>query len=295
VVAGDAPDCYVALGAVHGRWKPLPARFKDFIAMPKFNLYQPLHTTVIGPRDELLQVLIRTEDMHRIAEHGIVAYLRETSGRHARRTGGREGEPGGRPGELDWLQRLLDWQRDAPDPSEFLESLRDDLSDREVVLFTPKGDALTLPHGSTPVDFAYALGGDQGHRCVGTRVNGQLVPLVSTLSDGDVVEVLTATSEGTGPSRDWLGVVKTPQAQIKIRQWFTEQRRGRAIKAGRQAIGEALRETGRSLDVVLEDGSLAKLAADLRYPDLGALFEAVGETFASPAWVIQRLVERSER
>src|SRR6266540_5750473 len=155
VVAGDAPDCYVALGAVHGRWKPLPARFKDFIAMPKFNLYQSLHTTVFGPRDELVQVLIRTESMHRTAEHGIVAYLRDPGGGHAEHPGG----PGGRPGDLDWLRRLLDWQREAPDPREFLHSLRHDLTDLQVVLFTPKGDALTLPEGATPVDFAYALGG----------------------------------------------------------------------------------------------------------------------------------------
>jgi len=293
LVSGDAPDCYVALGAVHGRWKPLAARFKDFIAMPKFNLYQSLHTTVIGPGDELLQVLIRTEAMHRTAERGIVAFLRDTDGRRARRPGGRGGEPAGRPDDLDWLRRLLDWQREAPDPREFLESLRYDLSDQEIVVFTPKGDALTLPAGASPVDFAYALGGDGGHRCVGTRVNGQLVPLASTLSDGDVVEILTTASEGTGPSKDWLGFVRTPQAQIKIRQWFTEQRRRRAVEAGRKAIGEALRETGRSLDGVLRDGSLADVTAELRYTDVDALFEAVGETLASPAWVVQQLVERS--
>jgi guanosine-3',5'-bis(diphosphate) 3'-pyrophosphohydrolase len=293
IVSGDAPDCYLALGAVHGRWKPLAARFKDFIAMPKFNLYQSLHTTVIGPGDELLQVLIRTKAMHRTAEHGIVAFLRDTDGRRARRTGKREGEPAGRPDDLDWLRRLLDWQREAPDPREFLESLRYDLSEQEIVVFTPKGDALSLPAGASPVDFAYALGGDRGHRCVGTRVNGQLVPLASTLSDGDVVEILTTASEGTGPSKDWLGFVKTPQAQIKVRQWFTEQRRRRAVEVGRRAVGEALRETGRSLDGVLRDGSLTTVTAELRYTDLDGLFEAVGETLASPAWVVQQLVERS--
>jgi GTP diphosphokinase / guanosine-3',5'-bis(diphosphate) 3'-diphosphatase len=293
LVDGEAPDCYVALGAVHGPWKPLPARFKDFIAMPKFNLYQSLHTTVIGPRDELLQVLIRTEAMHRIAEHGIVADLREGGRRAGRRRPAPGAEPPGRPGDLDWLRRLLDWQREAPDPGEFLASLRYALSDHEVVLFTPKGDTLALPDGATPVDFAYALGGDRGHRCVGARVNGQLVPLTSTLSDGDVVEVLTATSEGTGPSREWLGVVKTARARIKIRQWFAQQRRGQAVDVGRRAIGQALRESGRSLDAVLEDGSLARVAAELRYPDLEALFEAVGETFASPDRVVQRLLGRA--
>jgi GTP diphosphokinase / guanosine-3',5'-bis(diphosphate) 3'-diphosphatase len=292
VVSGEAPDCYVALGAVHGRWKPLPARFKDFIAMPKFNLYQSLHTTVIGPQDQLLQVLIRTEAMHRVAEQGIVAYLRDSGAGQARRAGARG--PAGQPGDLDWLRRLLDWQREAPDPREFLDSLRHDLSDRQVVLFTPKGDALTLPVGATPVDFAYALGGDRGHRCVGARVNGQLVPLASTLSDGDVVEILTTASVGSGPSKDWLGFVKTPQAQIKIRQWFTAQRRERTIEVGRRAVAEALREAGRSFDAASEDGSLAEVAAELRYSDLDTLFQAVGETLASPDSVVQQLVARTE-
>jgi GTP diphosphokinase / guanosine-3',5'-bis(diphosphate) 3'-diphosphatase len=224
---------------------------------------------------------------HRAAQHGIVAYLRDAGG-HAR-----PGGPGGRPGDLEWLRRLLDWQRDAPDPREFLDALRHDLTDLQVMVFTPKGDAISLPEGATPVDFAYALGGDRGHRCVGARVNGQLVPLASTLSNGDVVEILTAASAGTGPSSDWLEFARTPRAQTKIRQWFMERRRGRAVEAGRQAVGEALRETGRSLEAALRDGSLAKVAAALRYADLDALFEAVGETLASPAWVVQQFVQLS--
>ena len=287
VVSGEAPACYVAMGALHGRWKPALGRFKDFIAMPKFNLYQSLHTTVIGPHDRLLQVLIRTERMHAAAERGIVARLRADGGRHARRVGA---APVGRPDDLDWLRRMVDWQQDAPDPGQFLESLRYDLSDHEIVLFSPKGDAITLPEGATPVDFAYALGTETGHRCVGARVNGQLLPLASQLSDGDVVEVLTTAAEGTGPSRDWLDFVKTPQAQLKVRQWFTEQRRQLAIEAGRQAVGWALRETRRDLDATLEDGSLARAARELRYASLDDLFEAVGETLASPAWVVHQLL-----
>ncbi len=289
LVAGDAPSCYVAMGALHGRWKPVPGRFKDFIAMPKFNLYQSLHTTVIGPRDDLLQVLIRTEAMHRTAEHGIVASFQDTGGRHAKRPS----RPAGRPDDLEWLRRLLDWQRDAPDPGQFLESLRYDLSDHEIVLFTSKGGSLMLPEGATPVDFAYALGTDTGHRCVGARVNGQLVPLAVALSDGDVVEVLTTASQDSGPSRDWLGFVRTPQAQLKVRQWFVDQRRRLAIEAGRQAVGEALRDTGRTLDAVIQDGSLAGAATGLRYAELDDLFEAVGETLASPAWVVQQLLSGS--
>jgi GTP pyrophosphokinase len=287
VVSGEAPACYVAMGALHGRWKPALGRFKDFIAMPKFNLYQSLHTTVIGPHDRLLQVLIRTERMHAAAERGIVARLRADGGRHARRVGA---APLGRPDDLDWLRRMVDWQQDAPDPGQFLESLRYDLSDHEIVLFSPKGDAITLPEGATPVDFAYALGTETGHRCVGARVNGQLLPLASQLSDGDVVEVLTTAAEGTGPSKDWLDFVKTPQAQLKVRQWFTEQRRQLAIEAGRQAVGWALREARRDLDATLEDGSLARAARELRYTSLDDLFEAVGETLASPAWVVHQLL-----
>jgi GTP pyrophosphokinase len=283
VVNGEAPSCYVAMGALHGSWKPVLGRFKDFIAMPKFNLYQSLHTTVIGPRDKLIQVLIRTEEMHRAAEHGIVTRLRDGAGRSGALALGRSED-------LEWLRRLVDWQQDAPDPGEFLESLRHDLSDREVVLFSPKGDAITLPGGATPVDFAYAVGSDTGHRCVGARVNGQLVALGNALSDGDVVEILTTTSEDTGPSRDWLEFVKTPQAQLKVRQWFTGQRRGLAIDAGRKAVGWALHEAGRHLDRTLADGSLARAAAELRYASLDDLFEAVGETLASPAWVVQQLL-----
>jgi GTP diphosphokinase / guanosine-3',5'-bis(diphosphate) 3'-diphosphatase len=287
VVSGDAPSCYVAMGALHGRWKPVLGRFKDFIAMPKFNLYQSLHTTVIGPHDKLLQVLIRTEAMHSAAEHGIVARLRDGGGRAGKRAGTAVVGP---PDDLEWLRRLVDWQQDAPDPGQFLESLRHDLSDHEIVLFSPKGEAITLPEGATPVDFAYALGTRTGHRCVGARVNGQLVPLASALSDGDVVEILTTASEGTGPSKDWLEFVRTPQAQLKVRQWFTGQRRQLAIEAGRQAVGWALRDAGRDLDRTLEDGSLARAAAALRYATLDDLFEAVGETLASPAWVIHQLL-----
>jgi len=278
------------MGALHGRWKPVLGRFKDFIAMPKFNLYQSLHTTVMGPHDRLLQVLIRTEAMHLAAEQGIVARLREDGGGAKR-----EWAPaGGRPDDLDWLRRLVDWQQDAPDPGQFLESLRYDLSDHEIVLFSAKGDAITLPEGATPVDVAYALGADTGHRCVGARVNGQLVSLAGVLSDGDVVEILTTASEDTGPSKDWLEFVKTPQAQLKVRQWFADQRRELAIEAGRRAVGWALRDAGRDLDGCLQDGSLARAAAELRYASLDDLLQAVGETLASPAWVVQQLLAGSQ-
>ena len=282
VVAGGPSDCYIALGAVHGRWHPVPGRFKDFIAAPKLNGYQSLHTTVIGPGDEPVEVHIRTEAMHRTAEYGVVAQAREARNRRA----ATHDDPTGNADDLVWLHRLLDWQRAVSDPGEFLESLRSDLTDHEVLIFTPTGDALTLPMGATPVDMAYALRTELGHRCIGARVNGQLVPLASALADGDVVEVLTSAAEYPGPSKEWLGFVKSPQAHIKIRQWLAERYRDEAIEAGQQAIDQALAEVGWSLERATEDGSLAMLD----YEDLEALYRAVGQQQLSAQSVAQWLV-----
>jgi GTP diphosphokinase / guanosine-3',5'-bis(diphosphate) 3'-diphosphatase len=282
VVAGSASDCYIALGAIHGRWHPVPGRFKDFIAAPKLNGYQSLHTTVIGPGDEPVEVHIRTETMHRTAEYGVVAQAREARNRRA---ASNEDDPGNAD-DLVWLHRLLDWQRAVSDPGEFLESLRSDLTDHEVLVFTPTGDALTLPMGATPVDMAYALRTELGHRCIGARVNGQLVPLASALADGDVVEVLTSASDHPGPSKEWLGFVKSPQAHVKIRQWLAERNRDDAIGAGQQAIDRALAEVGWSLERATEDGSLAMLD----YADLEALYRAVGQEQLSAQSVAQWLV-----
>jgi GTP diphosphokinase / guanosine-3',5'-bis(diphosphate) 3'-diphosphatase len=283
VVAGGASDCYIALGAIHGRWHPVPGRFKDFIAAPKLNGYQSLHTTVIGPGDEPVEVHIRTETMHRTAEYGVVAQAREARNRRA---ASNEDDPAGNADDLVWLHRMLDWQRAVSDPGEFLESLRSDLTDHEVLVFTPTGDALTLPMGATPVDMAYALRTELGHRCIGARVNGQLVPLASALADGDVVEVLTSASEYPGPSKEWLGFVKSPQAHVKIRQWLAERNRDDAIEAGQQAIDRALAEVGWSLERATEDGSLAMLD----YADLEALYRAVGQEQLSAQSVAQWLV-----
>jgi GTP diphosphokinase / guanosine-3',5'-bis(diphosphate) 3'-diphosphatase len=282
VVAGGPSDCYIALGAVHGRWHPVPGRFKDFIAAPKLNGYQSLHTTVIGPGDEPVEVHIRTEAMHRTAEYGVVAAAREV---RSRRAGG-QGDPTGNADDLVWLHRLLDWQRAVSDPGEFLESLRSDLSDHEVLVFTPKGDALTLPAGATPVDMAYALRTELGHHCIGARVNGQLVPLASVLADGDVVEILTSAAEYPGPTKEWLGFVKSPQAHVKIRQWLASQHRDDAVDAGQQAIGRVLADQGWSLQRAMEDGSLAMLD----YADLEAMYRAVGQNQLSAQSVAQWLV-----
>jgi len=283
VVAGGASDCYIALGAVHGRWHPVPGRFKDFIAAPKLNGYQSLHTTVIGPGDEPVEVHIRTEAMHRTAEYGVVAAAAREA--RSRRAGG-QGDPTGNAEDLVWLHRLLDWQRAVSDPGEFLESLRSDLSDHEVLVFTPKGDALTLPAGATPVDMAYALRTELGHHCIGARVNGQLVPLASVLADGDVVEILTSNAEYPGPSKEWLGFVKSPQAHVKIRQWLASQRRDDAVDAGQQAIDRVLTDQGWSLQRAMEDGSLAMLDS----ADLEAMYRAVGQDQLSAQSVAQWLV-----
>jgi GTP pyrophosphokinase len=282
VVAGGPSDCYIALGAVHGRWHPVPGRFKDFIAAPKLNGYQSLHTTVIGPGDEPVEVHIRTEAMHRTAEYGVVAAAREARNRRANG----QGDPTGNADDLDWLHRLLDWQRAVSDPGEFLESLRSDLSDHEVLVFTPKGDAITLPAGATPVDMAYALRAELGHHCMGARVNGQLVPLASVLADGDVVEVLTSDAEYPGPSKEWLGFVKSPQAHVKIRQWLASQHRDDAVDAGQQAIDQVLSDQGWSLERAMENGSLAMLD----YADLEAMYRAVGQNQLSAQSVAQWLV-----
>jgi GTP diphosphokinase / guanosine-3',5'-bis(diphosphate) 3'-diphosphatase len=281
VVSGEIEECYATLGAVHGRWNPVPGRFKDFIATPKFNMYQSLHTTVVGPEAEIIEVMIRTEEMHRTAEYGVAAHFGRMCGKD-----GRSASDPRTPDALDWLQRLLNWQSETADPGEFLESLRIDLSDDEVRVFTPKGEALLLPKGSTPVDFAYGLRTYVGHRCIGARVNGRLVPLSVVLSEGDVVEILISPSEYPGPSREWMDFVKSPRARIKIRQWFGSQTRDLAIETGKEAISDALRRHGLPLDYPLP---LAMIAVDLEYGDLDSFYAAVGENRVDAGAVVGRL------
>ncbi len=232
VVVESVKDCYAALGSIHAMWRPVQGRFKDYIAMPKFNLYQSLHTTVVGPQGKAVEVQIRTQEMHRRAEYGIAAHW-----------GYKEREPAD---DLIWLQRMVDWQQETSDPGEFMESLKIDLEYDEVFVFTPKGKVITLATGGTPVDFAYAIHTDVGHRCIGARVNGRLVPLDSTLVSGDTIEIFTSKVEGAGPSRDWLQFVRTPRARTKIRQWFSRERRVDAIDTGREELTKALRREGPS-------------------------------------------------
>jgi GTP pyrophosphokinase len=285
ILVDSVRDCYAALGVVHANWQPIPGRFKDYIAMPKFNMYQSLHTTVIGPEGKPVEMQIRTQAMHRTAEYGIAAHwkYKETKGADVAWPGGQD--------EMAWLRQLLDWQRETADPGEFLESLRYDVGGAEVFVFTPKGDVLQLPADSTPVDFAYAVHTEVGHRCIGARVNGKLVPLESTLRNGDVVEIFTSKSETAGPSRDWLGFVKSPRARTKIRQWFAKERREDAIETGKEALSRAMRKNGLPLQRLLGGDALITLARDLRYVDVSALYAAVGERQISAEHLVQRLVQ----
>nr|WP_239078836.1 bifunctional (p)ppGpp synthetase/guanosine-3',5'-bis(diphosphate) 3'-pyrophosphohydrolase [Cellulomonas marina] len=283
VLVDTLRDCYAALGALHARWNPVPGRFKDYIAMPKFNLYQSLHTTVIGPEGKPVEIQIRTHDMHRRAEYGVAAHWK-----YKENAKSGQDEPAGN--DMTWLRQLVDWQKETADPTEFLDSLRFEIAGSEVYVFTPKGDVMALPSGSTPVDFAYAVHTQVGHRTMGARVNGRLVPLDSALENGDVVEVFTSKSETAGPSRDWLGFVKSPRARNKIRQWFSKERREEAIELGKDGIAKAMRKQNLPIQRLLSHESLVALAAEMRYPDVAALYAAIGEGQVSAVSVVQRLV-----
>src|SRR6476469_4454683 len=290
VLVDTVRDCYAALGALHARWNPVPRRFKDYIAMPKFNMYQSLHTTVIGPEGKPVEIQIRTHTMHRRAEYGVAAHWKYKEDA----PGGAQAQPkDGETGpisDMAWLRQLLEWQRETSDPGEFLDSLRFEINAREVYVFTPKGEVIALPAGSTPVDFAYAVHTEVGHHCIGGRVNGRLVPLESPLENGDVVEVLTSKADGAGPSRDWLTFVKSPRARNKIRPWYSKERREEAIEQGKDAIDKAMRKQGLPLQRLMSHESLAGLAGELRYADISALYAAVGEGHVSAQHVVGRLV-----
>jgi GTP pyrophosphokinase len=285
ILVDTVRDCYAALGVIHANWQPVPGRFKDYIAMPKFNMYQSLHTTVIGPSGRPVEMQIRTEAMDRTAEFGIAAHWKYKETKNATVVG-----PPAHIDDMTWLRQLLDWQREAAEPGEFLETLRYDLSGQEVFVFTPKGEVIPLPAGSTPVDFAYAVHTEVGHRCIGARVNQKLVPLESTLSNGDVIEIFTSKSETAGPSQDWLGFVRSPRARTKIRQYFNKERREEAIEAGKDAIAKAMRKHGLPLQRLLTTDALLTIARDLHLADVSALYAAVGENQFSAQSIVQRLV-----
>src|SRR5215470_13925290 len=293
VLVDSVRDCYAALGTIHARWNPVPGRFKDYIAMPKFNMYQSLHTAVIGPGGKPVELQIRTWAMHKRAEYGVAAHWKYKEEMVAHTPGGirKDGTKQDETTEMAWLRQLVDWQRETEDPAEFLDSLRFDLAGAEVYVFTPRGEVIALPQDSTPVDFAYAIHTEVGHRTIGARVNGRLVALESALNNGDTVEIFTSKAQEAGPNRDWLQFVKSARARNKIRHWFSKERREAAAETGRAAIARAMRKQGLPLQRLATGDALLAIAHDLRYTDLSALYAAIGEGHVSAQSVVAKLVK----
>jgi guanosine-3',5'-bis(diphosphate) 3'-pyrophosphohydrolase len=319
VIVDSVKDCYGAVGVIHSLWKPLPGRFKDFIAMPKFNMYQSLHTTVIGPEGRPLEIQIRTADMHEMAEFGVAAhwmYKRPAhpgpahsapggGGSHAGPSSSegagaaaaqREGRGGAWPedAKLKWLRSMLDWQQDMSDPQEFMETLKIDLFEDEVYVFTPKGEVKSLAAGATPLDFAYEVHTEIGHRCVGARVNGKIVPLHYELRSGDIVEILTTKRE-RGPSRDWLAMVKTTRARNKIRAWFKAESRQDTEHTGRELLQEHLKRQGLPAQRITGSALLADVIREMGYRKADDFYMALGGAKVSPKIVVNKVMQRLKR
>ena len=275
VIVDSVKDCYAALGCIHGRYKPVVGRFKDYIAMPKFNLYQSLHTTVIGPGGKVVEVQIRSREMHQRAEWGVAAHWSY------------KGD--GSASDIDWLNRIIDWQADVSDPAAFMENLKTDLEQDEVFVFTPKGRVIPLPVGSTSVDFAYAVHTDVGHACIGAKVNGRLVPLSTALHSGDTCEIFTSKVATAGPSRDWLQFVASPRARNKIRQWFSRERRVDMIEAGREELTKEFRREGLPLQRIWDSKIVTSEIAAMSYADLDSVLAAIGEHHVSARSLAQRV------
>ncbi|MBC2681643.1 RelA/SpoT family protein [Corynebacterium anserum] len=285
ILVDTVRDCYAAVGAIHTLYQPMPGRFKDYISAPRFGVYQSLHTTVIGPDTKPLEVQIRTHEMHNNAEFGIAAHWRykETRGTHS-----------GDNNEVDqmaWMRQLLDWQKEAADPNEFLDNLRYDLSTNQIFVFTPKGDAITLPMDATPVDFAYAVHTEVGHRCIGAKVNGKLVALESTLKTGDKIEIFTSKDQHAGPSRDWMNFVVSPRAKSKIRQWFAKERREEAADKGRDLLAAEVQRGGLAVHRLFTPEALRFVATELRKPDVDSLYASIGRNEVSAAHVMKMLLD----
>jgi GTP diphosphokinase / guanosine-3',5'-bis(diphosphate) 3'-diphosphatase len=290
VIVDSVKDCYGTVGVIHSLWKPLPGRFKDFIAMPKFNMYQSLHTTVIGPEGRPLEIQIRTQEMHEMAEFGVAAHwVYKQPG-----PGSEEGSSwpaAGEDAKLKWLRSMLDWQKELSDPREFMETLRTDLFEEEVYVFTPKGEVKSLAAGATPLDFAYEVHTEIGHRCVGARVNGKIVPLHYELRSGDIVEILTAKRE-RGPSRDWLAMVKTTRARNKIKAWFKAESRQDTEHTGRELLQEHLRKQGLPAQKITGSALLADVIREVGYRKADDFYIALGAAKVSPKLVVNKVMQR---
>jgi guanosine-3',5'-bis(diphosphate) 3'-pyrophosphohydrolase len=285
ILVDDVKDCYAAIGAVHSLYQPMPGRFKDYISQPRFGVYRSLHTTVIGPDAKALEVQIRTHEMHYEAEYGIAAHWRYKETRGSQKGDNAEVD------QMAWMRQLLDWQKEAADPNEFLDSLRYDLSTNQIFAFTPKGDAITLPAGSTPVDFAYAVHTEVGHRCIGAKVNGRLVALETTLNTGDKVEIFTSKDAGAGPSKDWESFVVSPRAKNKIRAWFNKERREESLEKGKEALAHEAQRTGIPLQRLVTAEALKTVAASLHRDTVDELYDAIGKGGETAGHVVNLLKE----
>jgi GTP pyrophosphokinase len=287
ILVSSIRDCYAALGAVHARWNPIPGRFKDYIATPKFNLYQSLHTTVFGPDGKSVEIQIRTVDMHKRAEYGVAAHWKYKE----RQVLGSKSSDEILPDEnMAWLAHITDWEGETEDPSEFLDTLRYEIGAKEVYVFTPKGKVIGLSVGATPVDFGYAVHTEIGHRVMGAKVNGRLVPLDTKLGSGDTVEVLISKNPEAGPSQDWLNFASSQRARSKIRNWFTKERRDDAIESGREALAKVVRKKNLSLSRVLSAQNLASVATGLKYENVDSLYAALGEGQVSTQSVLEKIM-----
>jgi guanosine-3',5'-bis(diphosphate) 3'-pyrophosphohydrolase len=279
VIVNSVRDCYATLGIVHTMWKPIPGRFKDYIAMPKQNMYQSLHTTLVGPSGEAFELQIRTMEMHRTAEYGIAAHWRYKDGRPS---GSQFDE------KLAWLREILEWQHDARDAKEFMESLRIDLFSDVVFVFTPKGDVIELPAGSSPIDFAYRIHTEVGHHCIGAKINGRIVPLDYQLVNGDIVDILTS-KQSNGPSRDWLNIARTSQAKNRIRQWFKKEKRDENILRGRELLEKEVRRIGGEPAVFFKPEVMESLPRRLGFQTESDLYAGIGDGAVTAGQVVGKV------
>ncbi|HEY7796836.1 MAG TPA: bifunctional (p)ppGpp synthetase/guanosine-3',5'-bis(diphosphate) 3'-pyrophosphohydrolase [Microbacteriaceae bacterium] len=285
ILVSSVKDCYAALGALHAQYSPVPGRFKDYIAMPKFNLYQSLHTTLIGPNGRAVEIQIRTHDMHQRAEFGVAA--------HWKYKAAAKGEQVQDDG-LAWLKRISDWESETEDPGEFLDSLRYEIGAKEVYVFTPKGRVIGLPSDATPIDFAYAVHTEVGHKTIGAKVNSRLVPLDTPLNSGDVIEVLTSKSESAAPSKDWLNFVRSPRARAKIKQHFNAERKEQSVDVGRDLLAKAMRKQSLPLQQLMGSDALLEVVADLKYVNLEGLLSGIGEGHVSAATVVEKIISKTQ-
>ena len=287
VIVPQISDCYAVLGIIHSTWKPIPGRFKDYIAMPKANMYQSLHTTVIGPYGERMEVQIRTEEMHRVAEEGIAAHWKYKEGGASGSFQGKDDR------QFAWLRQLLEWQQELKDSREFMRSVKLDLLSDSVYVFTPGGEVKELPRGSTPIDFAFSIHSELGTHCSGAKINGKLVPLRTELNNGNIVEIVTSAHRS--PSKDWLAFVKTSRARNKIRQWIKTEQRGKSIELGRELLEKELRKYGLGLKKTLAGEAFAAAVSDLGFKETDDLLASLGYGKVSLGQIISRVVPAQER